>query len=143
MTKIMCALTAAITLITGVWLHAQESNQASSGPASTSGETKRKSCQDMCVMKGNSTRTGHLLAWRTELNLTEEQRVSLSAIENVAASKAKDLLTPEQQAKLEELSKTPIMQCMRAVKHGHSASEIGPAGCAEMQGKPKEAHPSH
>jgi Spy/CpxP family protein refolding chaperone len=69
------------------------------------------------------------------LNLTDEQRTRLRAIEEKASKEAKDLLTVEQQEKLRELANPEsMMQCM--------GSKVS-ARCSEMHDKAEEAHSSH
>jgi Spy/CpxP family protein refolding chaperone len=69
--------------------------------------------------KRQLAKPGNLLGWEQELNLTEEQRARLRAIEDKATDEAKAMLTTEQQDKLKELSKSQsIMKCMGLMKHG-------------------------
>jgi Spy/CpxP family protein refolding chaperone len=102
----------------------------------------------MFAMKHSSQNPANLLGWDQKLNLTDEQRARLRAIEDKAAKEAKDLLTAEQQDKLEELA-TPqsMMQCMPPMKHaGPTAGEIEhgvSVGCSHVHGKAEEAHSSH
>jgi Spy/CpxP family protein refolding chaperone len=127
---------AALTVVSGVWLYAQESDSARRETSSASAETPQSTrCEAMCVMKHSSQNPANLLAWNRELNLTDEQRTRLRAIEEKASSEAKDLLTVEQHGKLKELA-TPesMMQCMR--------SSTVSAGCSEMH-KAEEPHSSH
>jgi hypothetical protein len=129
-------LAAALTVASGIWLHAQESDPARIETSSASAEiTQSTRCEAMCVMKHSSQNPANLLACNRELNLTDEQRTRLRAIEEKASREAKDLLTVEQQEKLKELA-TPesMMQCMRSSKVS--------AGRSEMH-KAEEAHSSH
>ena len=116
-------LVATITLTGGIWLRAQQSDPASPGRASASEETKSAQCEAICAVKHSSQDLANPLAWDQELNLTDEQRKRLRALEK-ANNEAKDLLTAEQQDKLKELA-TPesMMQCM------HSKVSVG---CSEM-----------
>jgi hypothetical protein len=129
-------LAAALTVASGIWIRAQESDPASIETSSTSAEiTQSTRCEAMCVMKHDSQNPANLLAWNGELNLTDEQRTRLRAIEENASREAKDLLTIEQQEKLKELAThESMMQYMRSSKVS--------AGCSEMH-KAEEAHSSH
>ena len=68
----------------------------------------------MCGIKDNSQKPGNLLGWEQELNLTEEQRARLRAIEDKATNEAKAMLTTEQQDKLNEHSKSQSIDEMHA-----------------------------
>ena len=126
-------LAAALTVASGIWLRAQEGDPARTETSSASAETQSARCEAMCAMKPSSQNSANLLAWNRELNLTDEQRTRLRAIEEKASKEAKDLLTVEQQEQLKELANPEsMMQCMRRSKVS--------AGCSD---KAEEAHSSH
>ena len=111
-------LAAAITASGGIWLRAQQSDPENIRKASASEGTQSTRCEAMCAMKHSSQNSTNLLRWEKELNLTDEQRAGIRAIEDEAAHDAKDLLTTEQQEKLKELA-TPqsMMRCMHPAKY--------------------------
>jgi Spy/CpxP family protein refolding chaperone len=146
--KTTILLAAAITVSGGIWLRAQQSEPENLGKASAAEAAQSTRCEAMCAMKHSSQNPANILNWDQALNLTDEQRARLRAIEDKASNEAKELLTVEQQEKLKELAKPEsMMRCMRAMKHpeatdeqiGHDAS----LGCSEMDDKAEGAHPSH
>jgi hypothetical protein len=99
-------------------------------------------------MKHSSQNPANILNWDQALNLTDEQRARLRAIEDKASNEAKELLTVEQQEKLKALAKPEsMMQCVRAMKHPEATDEqIGhdlSLGCSEIYDKGEDAHSSH
>ena len=142
-------LVATMTLTGGIWLRAQQSDPTSPGIASASEETKSAQCEAMCAVKHRSQDPANPLAWDQELNLTDEQRIRLHALEEKANNEAKDLLTAEQQDKLKELAtRQSMMQCMRPMKHaGPTDDEMGHGAsvgcCSQVHGKGEEADSSH
>jgi hypothetical protein len=141
-------LAAAITLTGGICVRAQQSDPENIGKASASEETQSTRCKAMCAVKYSSQNPANLLAWDQELNLSNEQRAGIRAIEDKASHDAKDLLTAEQRERLKELATSqPMMQCMQPVKHaGPTGGENGngmSVGCSQAHGQAEGAHPFH
>jgi hypothetical protein len=142
--KTTILLATAIAVTGGIWLRAQQSEPANM-EASASGAIQSARGEATCAMKHNSQNSAHLLAWDQELNLTDEQRAGLRAIQDKAGADAKDLLTADQQEKLKELATPPsMMQCMHPMRHtAPSAGEIEhgvSASCSQAHGQAEEAH---
>ena len=143
-------LTAALVLTGGIWLRAQQSDEGSTGTASGSDESKTamvEQCRHMCAIQYNPESPGSLLAWKQELNLTEDQAASLRTVEEKAIGDAKALLTAEQLGKLKELAQNmkphSMMQCMQGMMHGMHGVK-GKTGdamsmcCSPMHGKAEQ-----
>jgi len=118
-------LTAALVLAGGIGLCAQQSDEGSTGTASGSDESKTamvEQCRHTCAIQYNPESPGSLLAWKQELNLTEDQAASLRTVEEKAIGDAKALLNAEQLGKLKELAQNmkphSMMQCMQGMMHG-------------------------
>ena len=139
-------LAAAITLTGEIWLRAQ-SEPEKIGKASAPEAAQSTRWEAMCAMKHSSQNPANILARDQGLNLTDEQRARLRAIEDKASNEAKELLAVEQQEKLKELAKpASMMECMRAMKHAKATGEqIGHDVSLGCSGKDKgeEAHSSH
>ena len=143
-------LTAALVLTGGIWLRAQQSDEGSTGTASGSDESKTamvEQCRHMCAIQYNPESPGSLLAWKQELNLTEDQAATLRTVEEKAIGDAKALLTAEQLGKLKELAQNvkpqSMMQCMQGMVHGmHGVKgKMGDAMsmcCSPMHGKAEQ-----
>jgi hypothetical protein len=148
-TKIL-TLTVALLLTGGTWLRAQQGDEGSTGAASGSDESKTamvEQCRHICAIQYNPESPGSLLAWKQELNLTEDQAASLRTVEEKAMGDAKALLTAEQLGKLKELAQNmkphSMMQCMQGMMHGmHGVKgKMGDAMsmcCSPMEGKTEE-----
>ena len=139
-------LTLATTLaLTGtMWLGAQQSDEGSTGTTSGSDESKSamvEKCRQICATQYNQESPASLLASKQELNLTQDQVVSLRTVEEKAISDAKALLTPEQLGKLKELAEStkpqPMMHGMKGGMHDTEAKmeHAMPMCCAAMHGK--------
>jgi hypothetical protein len=69
-------LTAALVLTGGLWLRAQRSDEGSTGTLTGSQEGKTamdEQCRHMCATQYNPESPASLLAWKQELNLTDDQ----------------------------------------------------------------------
>ncbi len=111
----------ALVLTAGGWLRAQESEETAAGTASGSEESKTamvEQCRHMCAIQFNPESPGSLLAWKQELNLTDDQAASLKTVEEKATADAKALLSAEQLAKLQELAKKMKPQSMMQFMQG-------------------------
>ena len=145
------AVTAALTLTGGIWLHAQQSEEGKTGTPGESDESKVamiEHCKHMCATQHNPESPESLLAWKQELSLTEDQAASLRTVEEKATHDAKALLSAEQLGKLKELAENTkpqsMMQCMQDMKHGKEG-KMGHATsmcCSPMHGKAEHEHPS-
>ncbi len=105
----------------GIWLRAQQSDEASTATASGSDESKTamvEQCKRMCAIQYNPESPESLLAWTQELNLTEDQAASLRTVEEKATGDAKALLTAEQVGKLKELAQNVKPHSMTQGMHG-------------------------
>ena len=118
-------LTAALVLTSGLWLLAQQSDEGSTGTMTGSQESETVTvdqCRHMCATQYNPESPGSLLAWKHELNLTDDQAASLRTVEEKAISDAKALLTADQLGKLKELAQNmkpqSMMQFMQNMMHG-------------------------
>jgi hypothetical protein len=112
-------VTAALVLTGGMFLRAQQSDEGVTGPPSGSDGSKTamiEDCKHMCATRHNPESPESLLAWKQELNLTEDQVTTLRMVEGKAISDAKALLSAEQVDKLKELARDAkpesMMRCM-------------------------------
>jgi hypothetical protein len=139
-------LTAALVLTSGLWLRAQQSYEGSTGTVTGSQEGKTamvEQCRHVCATQYNPESPGSLLAWKQELNLTDDQAASLRTVEEKATSDAKALLTSEQLGKLKELAQNmrpqSMMQFMQGMTHGMEGKmgDAMPMCCSTMHRKAK------
>ena len=139
-------VTAAFLLAGGIWLRAQQSDEESTGTATGSDESKTammEQCRHMCATQYNPESPGSLLAWKQELNLTEDQAASLRTVEEKAISDANALLTADQLGKLKELAENmkpqSMMQFMQGMMHGMKGKmgDAMPMCCSTTHSKAK------
>ena len=67
-------VTAALVLTGGIWLRAQQSDEAVTGPPTGSDESNAamiEHCTHMCATQHNPESPENLLAWKQELSLTD------------------------------------------------------------------------
>jgi hypothetical protein len=135
-------LTAALVLTGGLWLRAQRSDEGSTGTLTGSQEGKTamdEQCRHMCATQYNPESPGSLLAWKQELNLTDDQAASLRTVEEKAIGDAKALLTADQLGKLKELAQDMKPQSMMQFMQGMKGKmgDAMPMCCSTMHSKAK------
>ena len=140
-------LGAALLLTGGGWLRAQVSDETAAGTASGSEESKTamvEQCRHMCAIQFSPESPGSLLAWKQELNLTDDQAASLKTVEEKATADAKALLSADQLTKLQELAKNmkpqSMMQFMQGMMHGKGMMQ-GKGMMRGMKDKTADAMP--